>query len=379
MAAKDKNLFKADSSYKYEPGMEANLKYSDTIRNVSPDFLERILTAGGVTKTDLFLLRAVVFYRIATADMVVEFLQYFRHYYGARECANLLVGGIAEMNGEILPSEENTKKEIKTIRGRLLKMSQKHLLFCYQLENDRSLYDSVFCASHTTYEIVKAFFNSTPTFESKALRFSSFYCVMPVQKMLQVMHACRVGVLGFRNHTSQVGLIREADIVYGATKEHFEATMLAEVSVHNVYYKIIVEPIHFHCDERILTKSEHLKSLEVLVDAMKRIIYHYQYKKQMQSDWNEEVRFLIAAENLEGMSKAVQMMNKWKEYFSGKVFFTTERILLETGSLEKSVLAAREVADREGDGTHLGLVQMSREKVISSGNDWILENVSNLR
>lgn len=135
MAAANKNLFKADSSYKFEPGLDAKLKYSETIRNVSPDFLERILTVGGITKTDLFLLRAVLFYRIATADMVVEFLQYFRHFYGAKECEKLLVGNVASKAGDPLLSEDDAKKDIGTIFNRLLNMSKKHLLFCYKLEN----------------------------------------------------------------------------------------------------------------------------------------------------------------------------------------------------------------------------------------------------
>lgn len=135
MAAANKNLFKADSSYKFEPGLDAKLKYSETIRNVSPDFLERILTVGGITKTDLFLLRVVLFYRIATADMVVEFLQYFRHFYGAKECEKLLVGNVASKAGDPLLSEDDAKKDIGTIFNRLLNMSKKHLLFCYKLEN----------------------------------------------------------------------------------------------------------------------------------------------------------------------------------------------------------------------------------------------------
>ena len=210
------------------------------------------------------------------------------------------------------------------------------------------------------------------------MRYSYYYSVTPVQKMLEGMHACRVGVLGFQNHKSQVSLIREENIVFGATKEHFEATMLAEVQTRDTLYKVIIEPIHFCCDERIVTRSEHLKNIEVLVEVMKRIIYHYNHMKQVHSDYNEEVRFLIASENLEGMSRAVQMMNKYKEYFSGKVFFTTDRVLQETGSLANSVVAAREVPDREGDSTHLGLVKLSREKLISSGNKWLLEDAGSM-
>lgn len=173
-------------------------------------------------------------------------------------------------------------------------------------------------------------------------------------------------------------MIREDDIQFGAAKEHFETTMTAEVQTREKLYKVIIEPIHFLGDERIVTRSEHLKKIEALIEVMKRIIYHYNHMRQVHSDYNEEVRFLIAAENLEGMSRAVQMMNKYKEYFSGKVYFTTDRVLLETGSLANAVVAAREVPNREDDSTHLGLVKLSRDKLIDSGNKWLLEDAGSM-
>ena len=135
MGTENKSLFSTDSIYTFHQGVDVQLKYSDTIRNVSPDFLERILTVGGVTKTDLFLLRAVLFYRIATAEMVAEFLQFFRHYYGAKECEHLLVGGMGSDGVDPLSEFAGSRNDISIICTRLCNMSKKHLLFSYKTEN----------------------------------------------------------------------------------------------------------------------------------------------------------------------------------------------------------------------------------------------------
>ncbi len=192
--------------------------------------------------------------------------------------------------------------------------------------------------------------------------------------MLETMHACRIGVLGFMNHKFPVRLIREEDIQFGAAKEHFEAVMLAEVQTSDILYKIIIQPLHFCNDERIVTKSEHQKNIESMIERMKRLLYHYNHMKQVHSGYSEELRFLVASENLQGMNAAVKIMNKHKEFFSEKVFFTTDRVLRDLGRLADSVVAAKEVPDREGDSTHLGLVRLSKDRIVRSGNKWLLED-----
>lgn len=41
-------------------------------------------------------------------------------------------------------------------------------------------------------------------------------------------------------------------------------------------------------------------------------------------------------------------------------------------------MAAREVPNREDDSTHLGLVKLSRDKLIDSGNKWLLEDAGSM-
>lgn len=375
-----KLLFQQNCECRYVPGMDAEANYAEKIRNVSNDFLDRVLMGGEVFKTDFFYLRAVAFYRIATAEMVAEYMQYFRSYYGAVETSNLLQPKLITRMEDPLMREEDYLKNIGEIRSRLNKLAKKYLLYVYKVgseERTDGYNGTVFCANYTTFSLVRTFFGETPCFGDASVGYEQFYCMTPVQKMMEGMHACRVGILGFMQHKQKVRLLREKEITFGSHKEHYRPTMLAEVECRDYTYKVFVEPIHFAVDDRILTVAEHQKNIEALISTMGRLVNHYNYMERtfVERPIKERVRFLIAAENLEGMKRIVQLMNPYREKYNGKVFFTTDYVLKNMESLEDCVLMAKEMPSKVTGELHLGLVKPTRDSLIATQNEWIFKKL----
>ena len=85
------------------------------------------------------------------------------------------------------------------------------------------------------------------------------------------------------------------------------------------------------------------------------------------------MRFLLAVENLEGMNKIVRLMNAEREKFSEKVFFTTDKAILKKGRLQDSILMAKNVKSKGAEEIHLGLVKPTRETLLASNNEWLLD------
>lgn len=189
--------------------------------------------------------------------------------------------------------------------------------------------------------------------------------------MMETLHACRVGVMGFMNRRPGVQIVREESFVFGSNRERYTPTMLVRVPTSECMYHVIVEPIHYSVDERILPKSKHLENVENLIETMNRLVNHYDYMQRTYQK-KEEVRFLIAAENLKGMNTAVRMMNKYCRNFNQRVFFTSDTVLSAVGNLEKSVIMAKEVKDAETQESHLGLVRPKHE-TLQQKNSWIFE------
>lgn len=70
----NKDVLKKNCEYRYIQGMNAEAKFLESFRGINPDFLDRILQVDGITTTDFFLLRGVMFFRIATPEMLVDYL-----------------------------------------------------------------------------------------------------------------------------------------------------------------------------------------------------------------------------------------------------------------------------------------------------------------
>lgn len=179
--------------------------------------------------------------------------------------------------------------------------------------------------------------------------------------------------MGFKNHKPGVRIVREEEIIFGSRKEHFTPTMMVEVPTGVYTYHIIVEPAHFCVDERFRPKSKHLQNIENLIESMNRQVNHFDYMKRTYQK-TDEIRFLIAAENLKGMDTMVRLMNKYGRNFSGRVFFTTDTALEAPGCLIDGVLMAKEVRARDAEDVHLGLLKPKKDLLMMQNNAWIFED-----
>lgn len=368
-------LFQKNCEYRFYPGtMELSMD-SPVKGKIHPAYLDQMFVIGDVAKTDFFILRAVSYYGVATAAMVVEFLSYFKNYYGVSECSELLQPNVELcVEGEI-GSEGRYAESVKAIRKRLRSLSNKSFLLCQELswrDEEYEKSEPVFFATANTVSIVRDFFGKTAAFGSGAVNYECFYGIMPVQRVMEHMHACRVATIGFMGHGDKAVLCRNKEIIFGALKERYVPTVLAEVKSSDREYHVVVEPMHFSVDRRILTESEHLKNLEVMVDTMGRLIAHYRYVKNILKHPEQRgIRFILAVENLEGMRKILQMMQKDVSKFSGKVFFTTDVFLKGKASLKDSVFMAMKVKDDKTGEFRLGLFSPTEKMIADTKNKWI--------
>ena len=373
-------LFQKDCECRYIPGMEAVLNYDNKIRDMmTPSFMDRIMVTGEIYMTDYFYLRAIAFLRIANAEMVAEYLRYFRNFYGKAECANLLQPKGSAHGADVFASEENWKNDVAECRRKLLRLAKRYLIFSENItreSEDHEYIDTVFCANATTFSLVRTIFGETPCFGYANLSYERYYSMTPIQKIMENMHACRVGILAFSGHKDRATLIREQEIIFGSKKEKYTPTMIADVSCGEYVYKVIIEPVHFTPDERLITKSEHQKNVEALLIAMGKLIGHYNYIENMfqEKPVKERVRFLLAVENVNAMREIVKFMEPYKEKYSGKIFFTTDTFLKGTNCLQDAIFMAKEMPE-EG---RLGLIRPTDSTIKVTQNEWIYEDMSDL-
>ena len=375
-----KSLFQKDSECMYVPGMDAELKYDNKARDMmTAHFMDGIMVTGDIFKTDYFYLRAVLFLRIANAEMVAEYLRYFRNYYGNEECMNLLLPKNAYYGDDLLSAKENWNHFVTDTRKKLLRLARRYLIYAVHVttgDEEREFKDVVFCANATTFSLVRTIFGETPCFGYGNLVYEKFYCMTPIQKMMETMHACRVGVLAFTNHKNKVLLRRENEIIYGSKKEKFASIMRADIQCNGYLYKILIEPVHFTVDERLLTKMEHKKNIERFIASIGRMISHFDYIESNFKDkpLTEKVRFILVVENVEGMRQLIRMMDPYREKYSGKVFFTTDTFLLGTNCLKDAIFMAKEMPEEE----RLGLIRPTDPTIKVTQNEWIYEDMTDL-
>lgn len=376
----EKTLFQKDCECRYVPKMNAEVNYEENIRtHLVPGFMDRVVTTGDISKTDFFYLRAVVFFRVCSAEMVAEFLSYFRNYYGSVECSELLQPAISSKSIDPITYEENWRNDVAECRNRLTRLAKKFMIFSLQVtkEHDEKEYvDTLFCSNAVSFSIVRTVFGDTPFFGIDYLLYEKYYCLTPIQKCMETMHACRVGILAFMNHGKRALLTREKEIVYGARKEILNPAMIAEISCGEYTYKVVLESIHFTYDNRLLTETEHENNIKTLIKKMGNLVSHYQYQERtfQTKPLKERIRFLIAVENVEGMKKIIKLMEPAKEKFDSKVFFTSDTFLKGTDSLQDCIFMAKELEKEDTKEKYLGLVR-PKERTLRMQNEWVFEEL----
>lgn len=374
----EKTLFQRDCECRYVPKMNAEVNYEDSIRShLVPSFMDRVLTTGDITKSDFFYLRAVVYFRVCNAEMVAEFLRYFRNYYGSEACSGLLQPVMSSKDVDPLGYEEKWKNDVAECRNRLTRLAKKFLIFSLQVTNEcdeREYVDTLFCSNSVSFSLIRTVFGDTPFFGTDYLMYEKYYCMTPIQKCMETMHACRVGVLSFMNHKKRALLTREKEIVFGARKEIMNPAMVAEVDCGEYTYKVVIDAIHFESDDRLVTKIEHENNIIAKIKKMSHLISHYQYLERnfQTKPIKERIRFLIAVENVEGMKKIVKMMDSEMDKFDSKVFFTTDTFLLGTDSLKDCIFMAKKLEKDDTKESYLGLVR-PKEKSLNMQNEWVYD------
>ena len=111
------------TKYKYIDGMEHEYVTGKMFRM---DYIERLVYQGDIARSDMYLLRAVMFYRICTAKMVAEWIMYYRHRYGVTECEDLPIPlpekDLLEEGSD--PTGSVTDRYVSTLEGRLKRLGK---------------------------------------------------------------------------------------------------------------------------------------------------------------------------------------------------------------------------------------------------------------
>ena len=112
------------TQFRYDKEMNLQ-KVTDKIQH--PDVIERLVYQDNIALSDMYLLRAVMFFRVCTARMVAERIVYFRTKYGEEECKRLAMPTpdyniLAQKDG-IIPD-----KFVVDVEDRLKKIKKKNVL-----------------------------------------------------------------------------------------------------------------------------------------------------------------------------------------------------------------------------------------------------------
>lgn len=372
----DKEIFQGNCEYRFVPGMEA-VWVEPERRKISAAYLDQMFQ-GEVLESDLFLLRAVVFYGIATAEMIVDFLIYYRNFYGVEECSDLLQPHIAKRNSAVMGWRTEYEDAVKNVRRRLKKLADKSYLVAKSIDDGKSKsmpFSMLFLTTANTVTMARAYFWKISMFSTGLLQYDNFFSLMPPQRLMEHMHACRICVLGFSNHGSRAVMHHNREIVFGSRKDRYTPTMFTEIKSKECEYHIITEPMHFAVDRRIHTETEHLRNLECMIDIMGNIVSHYRYvKNKLNFTPVKRVRFLLAVENVEGMRRLVRMMEKDMGRLGNSVFFTTDAFIKEKGNLHQSVFMVKKDIDAETGKEYLSLVRPGAKTLIETHNEWVLDD-----
>ena len=371
----ERELFQKNCEYQFIQGLDAVLERPERDR-VNPAYLDQIFLTGDLTPMDMFLLRAVTFYGVATAEMIVEFLGYHRKFYGMQECSELLQPRVSLNNASGIDFGAELQETLKTVRRRLKRMGDKSLLVTKKIvdqNNSSKKWNLIFCTTANTVSAVKAVFGKTAVFSTGMLTYDMFYQLMPIQDVIEYMHACRVCVLGFMNHGDRAILNCRKELVYGANKDKYTPAVLTEIKTDDREFHILTEAIHFTVDHRYHTETEHLRNIEFMIECMAKIVAHYNYVRHvLKFASKKEIRFLIAVENYASMTRIVNMLGEHADKLRDLLFFTCDTFLAEKKNLRESVFMFRRLPDKLTGKDASVLIRPGEKTLMDTYNEWIL-------
>lgn len=130
--------------------------------------------------------------------MVTDFIRYYRNYYGRAECEQLLMGKVSSKEDDPLVGKAELRADEVIVKNRLNKLARKHLFFAFNVTADgaenkgEGFRGTVFCMNYNGFRIIKPKFGIWPVFERFPIKYEQYYCVTPIQKMMETLYACRV-------------------------------------------------------------------------------------------------------------------------------------------------------------------------------------------
>ena len=345
-----------------------------TDKMVVPDYVERITYNGELTASDMFLLRGVQLFRIATARMVAEWLIYYRNRTGeGTEELPLILPDRETWNGVddwVLPNNY-----VKTIESRLEKMAKRNIIFhlCYTssrprvrgaegtARQDRKHDINFFVANPYTFRLVSARFGGTE-------RYAGYYYMWRMDRTMESLHACSVAIRAFMM-TPDAKLSRETGVIYGATKENYVPEILVERELNGICWYIMCECFCFDFNKTEITYSEKAETNHEKVNRMKNLLRHENYILQKYETVDKRYRFLVSTDSWRGLGLLLSMLEEHIELFSGRVVVVTDAGLMDNHySLKRAGMLV--VAKEKENGTKTAALRGITKKELLN-NTWI--------
>lgn len=353
------------TQFRYDKEMNLQ-KVTDKIQH--PDVIERLVYQDNIALSDMYLLRAVMFFRVCTARMVAEWIVYFRTKYGEEECKRLAMPTpdyniLAQKDG-IIPD-----KFVVDVEDRLKKLARKNVLLHekYMNSSKRERYElNFFLANSYTFRLTMIRFD-----EDADIHYIGNYSLLPAHRMLGYMHAGSVTIRAFM-HCRDAEISRERGVIYGSQKELYVPDMMVERVIDQRTWCTMIEAIHLSHDEKEITKKELGDRVREKIRKMKDLLRHdtYMYKKYGEAA-NKRFRIIICTDDLNALAVVLKVaaMEQCAEIFSERVFAVSDAALQRKGYRLRDAGLVLTAFDA-GDGTKNLNVEKLTEKVVEM-NPWI--------
>ena len=356
------------TKYKYIESMEHE---NVTGKMFRMDYIERLVYQGKIARSDIYLLRAVMFYRICTAKMVAEWILFYRLRYGEIECENLpiLRPEIDLLEDGIDPTGSFTDRYVSTIEGRLKKLGQ-YSVVLHEAYVDRSSKNgrkfNYYIANDYTFHLVKTFFE-----DDSEMQYRGNYTLFPAHRKMAYMQSGIVAVKTFFNSLNAV-ITRERGFMIGAMKEIYIPDVKVDIVAGGQKWTIVIESFAISFNLSEVTEKEIEERMRDKVLKIKRLLHHDQYITNRNNGKPPvKYRVIIVTDTWDALSKVVKMANEenCQTLYSGKVFFVSDIALArhKNNFRESSIVV---YTKKDADGRPLIGVQRIRPETIAE-NPWI--------
>lgn len=305
-----------------------------TEKMVLPDYVERISYNGELTPSDMFLLRGVQLFRVATARMVAEWLLYYRN----------KIGTDSQDLPMLFPDRETWSDEdewslpnsyVKTIESRLAKLARRNVLFhlCYTHRTDNALTNAsnrtaaakhdinFFIANPYTFRLVSARFGSEE-------RYAGYYYTWRMDRTMESMQACSVAIRAFMK-VPDAKFSREMGVIYGSTKEVYVPEIMVERDLGSIHWYIMTECFCFDFNKSEITYREKEEINREKVRRMKDLLRHENYILQKYDTVDKRYRFLVSTDSWHGLALFMSLLEENIDIFSERVVITTDAALMK--------------------------------------------------